>query len=353
MSNRTPYMDLDLPVPGETPAGEWGDRVNSAIEGIDEHNHTPGSGKPIPPDGLDMNTDLSLKTNALTDVGTIRFTAKAAPSQHPGALHRVGADLYFVDGSGNPIRMTKDGQPAVAPSGSIEDMGEPALVRYDSNEQVYQFIADSNQDLPGGIESGSILIREQVAGGKGYRLTAPSGLADDHDIHLPALPSQKMPLVLSPTGGVTTEQIALHQMGAGAVGTDQLVNGAVTQQKRAALPYQASATLDAFTTSSTSFVAVSDLTATLNTSGRPVLVSLVPAPAQTAYVWGADVDIALYVDGAFHSAVNQKAAVNQGAIGSLSFFVTPAAGNRTFSIRMKTGGSLGVLSGFRLVAIEL
>lgn len=37
---KTPNMQLHLPVPGQTPAGEWGGKLNQALEQVDAHDHT-------------------------------------------------------------------------------------------------------------------------------------------------------------------------------------------------------------------------------------------------------------------------------------------------------------------------
>ena len=59
------------------------------------------------------------------------------------------------------------------------------------------------------------------------------------------------------------------------VTTAKINTGAVTQAKRAALGQQVSSSSGAYTSTSTSFTAVTNLSATLTTTGRPVWVGLV------------------------------------------------------------------------------
>ncbi len=73
--------------------------------------------------------------------------------------------------------------------------------------------------------------------------------------------------------------------GDGTVTTAKLVAGAVTRPKLAALGQQVSASSAGFTTVSTTFVDVTNLSVTLTTTGRPVVVALLSDGAGTpAYV---------------------------------------------------------------------
>lgn len=63
---------------------------------------------------------------------------------------------------------------------------------------------------------------------------------------------------------------------ANAVVTSRIADGAVTQVKRVALGQQLSSSSGSFTTLSTSFVDVTNLSVTITTTGRPVWVGLVP-----------------------------------------------------------------------------
>jgi len=60
----------------------------------------------------------------------------------------------------------------------------------------------------------------------------------------------------------------------GSITTAKLHDGAVTQAKRAALTYGISSSSGSYTTNSTTFTTVTNLTVTITTTGRPVFVGL-------------------------------------------------------------------------------
>jgi hypothetical protein len=61
------------------------------------------------------------------------------------------------------------------------------------------------------------------------------------------------------------------------VQTNHIQNGAVTKPKLASLGQQISSSSGSFTTTSTSYVTVTNLTVTIVTTGRPICVGLMPA----------------------------------------------------------------------------
>lgn len=67
-----------------------------------------------------------------------------------------------------------------------------------------------------------------------------------------------------------------------AVTTAKIADGAVTYAKRGTLNYQLSSSSGSFSTSSTSYTAITNLTASITTNGRPVFVSMVPAESALA-----------------------------------------------------------------------
>lgn len=81
-----------------------------------------------------------------------------------------------------------------------------------------------------------------------------------------------------PKNSVVTASIAPQ-----AVTQAKIANGAVGQAQRAALGQQISASCGNFTTSSTSAVNVTNLSVTITTTGRPVMVGLIPDVAATGF----------------------------------------------------------------------
>jgi hypothetical protein len=98
--------------------------------------------------------------------------------------------------------------------------------------------------------------------------------------------------------GVTTAKIAdanvtTAKLADAAVTTAKLNDGAVTQAKRAALGQQLSSACTSWDTTSTSFGDVTNLSVSITTTGRPVLLALVQSDtSSTAYVSGENVSSA-------------------------------------------------------------
>lgn len=117
----TPNMNMTLPTPSLTPGPTWADEVNAAFDVVDAHNHTSGSGVPVPTAGLDIDDDLSLNENALLDadhLGMSQQSSTLGPSI-VDSLYDVNGDLYFNNGAGTPVQVT---------TGNAVNVSETALV---------------------------------------------------------------------------------------------------------------------------------------------------------------------------------------------------------------------------------
>lgn len=77
------------------------------------------------------------------------------------------------------------------------------------------------------------------------------------------------------SAGIADGAIATAKLADASVSTAKLIDASVTQAKRAALGQQLSSSAN-FTTSNTSYVDVTNLTVTITTTGRPVLIAVIP-----------------------------------------------------------------------------
>jgi hypothetical protein len=111
----TPNMGLTLPDPGSSTGPGWASTLNTALQGVDAHDHTPGKGARVPAAGLNVNGDLACNDHALSGVGSVVLTPDTFPLSHH-TLHDCGDNLCYVDGDGNDIGITFGG--AVNVSGS-------------------------------------------------------------------------------------------------------------------------------------------------------------------------------------------------------------------------------------------
>lgn len=130
-------MLLDLPDVTVTPGPEWADKVNTAMEVIDDHDHTGDKGKKVPISGVDINQNLDMQQLEIVDTKAINF--KNLSSTLSGALnvnkfHIVSGNVWFTNSGGTPVQIT-DGNSIVSnvvipgsplmPSGAILDFAGP------------------------------------------------------------------------------------------------------------------------------------------------------------------------------------------------------------------------------------
>lgn len=93
---------------------EWAENINDILNtNIADHDHTSGKGIPVTPAGINIDADLSMNANNLTDARTVRLQELATTSsfgaQDINALYDYNGDLYFVDGNQTAIRITQGG----------------------------------------------------------------------------------------------------------------------------------------------------------------------------------------------------------------------------------------------------
>lgn len=206
----TPLMQLPLPGVGTESGPQYAVDVNNCLTIIDGHDHTPGSGTQITPNGLNISSDLAILNNNLTSIRSARFQAQPAVLSLPsdlGCLYEVGADLYYNDGVGNQIRITQSGGVAGTP-GSIANLTPPASASYVAGNQT--FVWQSNVNTPANLDAANVILRNLVASGSGLTLQAPT-LSADYTITLPNLPSSTLPVVMSNAGTLSTQQITNAQ----------------------------------------------------------------------------------------------------------------------------------------------
>ena len=235
----TTHMLLVLPEVGVDTGPTWANLLNAAFNLIDSHDHSTGKGTKVTTAGLNINADLELNSNDLTEVRSVRLESQGAAlgsiSTDRRALHAVGNDLYYVDGSGTAIRITLSGAVNTAASGSIVGMGGTnAAVTYSDATKVFSFTQSSNTPAKGAI--GDLRIAETVSGGKGPLLKAASGTAADYDLTFPAaLPGSTLPVKISSAGAISTSTIDTAQITDGAVTFAKVAAGAVVGYTRATL----------------------------------------------------------------------------------------------------------------------
>lgn len=196
----TPNMNLPVPVVGEEAGPEYATDINSCMTVLDAHNHAPGSGLQIDPTGLNINADLPMASNNLTQIRTSRYTSQSAAlalATDLSCLYSVNGDMYWNDGLGNQVRLTQNGS-VVGASGSITGLVSPATASYVAGTTTFVWESDSN--VPANMDCGAVILRKIAASSSGITLRPPTAIASDYEIVLPALPAANSFMTIDSSG---------------------------------------------------------------------------------------------------------------------------------------------------------
>lgn len=201
----TPNMNIALPTVGTTVGPTWATNINSAFSTVDSHDHSSGKGVQVTPSGININSDFPMVSNNITQIRSGRFTAQGSPlalSTDLNCVYVSGVDLYYNDGNGNQVRITQSGNVAGS-AGSISGLSSPASASYAAGVFTWQSAANT----PATMDSGSVIIRELVANGKGVTLQTVAALASDYSIYLPQLPASTKMMIMDSSGNITASYV--------------------------------------------------------------------------------------------------------------------------------------------------
>ncbi len=279
----SPNMNLPVPVVGTDSGPDWANNLNACLGLIDSHTHNVGYGVPVTPNGLSISTDLPFGSNNATALRSTRFTPQgsvlSSASSDLGCLYVSGVDLYFNDVSGNQVRVTQNGGVAGSP-GSISNLVSPASASYSSGAAT--FIWQSAANTSAIMDAGSVIIRNATASSNGVTVAAPAALGSNYSLVLPLLPASTKIVTLDASGnfGASTDvdgstlQLNSNTLSVKALGVtgSQVAATTLTRAKFAAVGQQVSASSGAFTTGATSPTDVTNLSVTITTFGRPVML---------------------------------------------------------------------------------
>lgn len=342
----TPNMNLTLPVVGVTAGPAYATQVNAALTVIDSHNHASGSGVQITPAGLNINADLSMNSNDLTDTRTVRFTAQAAalPGTTPdlACLYVVGNNLYYNDGAGNQIAMTASGSIAGA-SGNITGLVAPASAVYTSGGSPnFKFMSTATNSA--NIDGASYLMRNPgVTATYALTLQAPT-LSSNYSITLPTVPASASFLQIDSSGVITASPavslgITAANLAADSVTTAKIADANVTGAKIASATITnsniANSTIQvaklAFTPTLTPTAYTSSTTYVVPTGCVAVLVSAVGGGGGGGAGGG--------------GGGNNGGGGGGGASGCFVTELMPVVAGETLTLTIGTGGSAGAAGG--------
>jgi hypothetical protein len=197
-------MNLPIPVVGQEPGPDYATDINNALSIVDGHTHTAGSGVPITPAALNINTDLPINNHFLTQVAGVTMLAQAS-TPAVGTSYVNGVDLYYRDISGNVIRLTQSGAVAGTP-GSISNLVAPASATYVTGTGTFVWQSDTN--IAANMDAGSLVLRNLTPNSTfGMTLNPPPALGSNFDITFPTLPSSQKIMTLDNSGNIKADYV--------------------------------------------------------------------------------------------------------------------------------------------------
>lgn len=347
-------MNLPVPNVGIDPGPDWANNLNASLSIIDQHTHASGSGIPITPSGLNINSALPIQNNDITGIGSLVFNTQTTLSTL-NALYVKGIDLYFNDGSGDPaIQITAGGAVNATTSGISSGTATASFVSG-------VLVVNAASTTPANIQGGSILLGNNTAGSKFLTLAPPNAMAANYSLTLPSVPGVKSIMALDSSGNMSapytvdgsTIAISANVIGipAGGVGTAQIAANAVTRPKMVAVGQQISGSCGAYgLTNTTSFTDVTNLSVTITTTGRPVMLIIQHdgVSSSNLFSYGFSSSLSGISSGSVFQFVRSTNAIalyqveaQQNSSGNfqsaaLVFLDVPSAGTYTYKLQAKT-----------------
>ena len=248
----SPNMMLPVPIVSVDPGPDWANNINACLGILDQHDHSSGEGVKITPNGLNINSDLTIGGNNLTNVNTTSFVSLSGVlSGNLDSIYVVGRELYYNDGAGNHVQITNGGN-VNAGAGSITGLPSgSASASFSGNTFTWQSATNTAANMDGG----SFIFRQVSAGANGITVSSPNSLAAPYGLVWPTGEPLVTSLLKIDTSGnmsyETYDQVgqAMTTVGANAIMNTQTVFSTTNANWTAYTP-----TLAGVTTSSVSFL---------------------------------------------------------------------------------------------------
>lgn len=377
MSTTSPNMNLVIPTIAVDSGLVWEQSINADLLILDQHNHSPGSGQPITPAGLNISSDLSINNNNLTVARSLRLNPQTSPlalTADLGCLYESGVDLYYNDGSGNQIRITQSGSVSGS-AGTITGLPSgTASASFGAGIFVFQAATNTAANL----DVGSVLLRNNVASSKALTLAPPNAMGANYNLVLPSLPGAQQIMTLDSSGvmaapytvdnstltissnvievaplGITAAQMAngtitTAQISASAAITGtQLASDTIDVSNMLTTSVATSGTSSTYSNATSSFSTIVSQAITLEKSDRPLMVQFTGPAIRSTDIEANSIEIRIQntTDGttlALWSVLSDNVGGDffEYPINSFSFIGTPGAtGSKTYALQARVSSS--------------
>lgn len=285
-NNLSPNMNLPVPVVGVAAGPQYATYVDSCLSLIDAHNHTLGSGVPVPVAGLNINANLGMNGYGLGSLGYITFTPGTLAIND--SLYVSGVDLHFIDGNGNNVQLTSGGVVNATSSGISSGTATAAF-------SGGVLVVKSAASTAANIDGASLVLRNTSSYTYGLTLSPPT-LSSNYSVVLPALPGATSIMQMDTSGNMSAsllvDNASLQNSGTVlSVKAGGITQAMMTQRTNAATGVTAGNVLitgssGASLTTSTGVVVPGSCSGTIATLGNPVQIQLQPDGTSNASYFG-------------------------------------------------------------------
>lgn len=83
----------------------WGGELNSSLDQVDSHDHSPGKGVRLTPASLNINSDLDFGGNDAIDLSSVQLNNQASLTASL-AIYPKGGNLFWNNNAGFPVQIT-------------------------------------------------------------------------------------------------------------------------------------------------------------------------------------------------------------------------------------------------------
>lgn len=191
-------MNLPVPTVGIDPGPDWATNLNAALSIMDQHDHSSGSGVPVVPAGININSSLQFNNNLAVSLAGVTLLGQASSP----AINTIfnsnnsSGDLYYTNNAGLDIQIT-NAAGIVGSPGTISGISGTASASYSTPT----FFWRSATAIAANMDFGSAIFRNLSPNStNGVTLSAPSALGSNYDLALPLIPAVISFMTLDVTG---------------------------------------------------------------------------------------------------------------------------------------------------------
>lgn len=105
----TDNMNLTVPVVEETLGPTYAEEINDDLDLIDAHDHSPGKGVLVKPDGMNINADLPFNSHNATELNSAQFDNLSDNPSLNASVYFKSGDFWIKNAGGTAVQVTSGG----------------------------------------------------------------------------------------------------------------------------------------------------------------------------------------------------------------------------------------------------